>query len=213
MADPLGRTRYGRRSASTGHRLLQSATCRHDPRCFPRDTAASWLDRRQSCGPTYFEGGLRLLLLLMAFSAYWIVPAVVHLSGGAAPQLSAISSWAWTEGRATLRNGFWLNDLWGWKYPEYFPYAPIYDTFPLAVAKFVLPAIAFMALALAEVSGADEVQRHARDRVLRLALATSVVALLVILLSTGTRAPGNILFDRLYYLPFGWLLREPGRFS
>jgi len=31
-------------------------------------------------------------------------------------------------------------------------------------------------------------------------------------LSTGTNPPGNIIFDPLYGLPYGWLLREPGRF-
>src|SRR5207249_3151581 len=39
-----------------------------------------------------------------------------------------------------------------------------------------------------------------------------VVSCGLILLSTGTNPPGNLLFDRLYNLPFGWLLREPGRF-
>lgn len=169
-----------------------------------------WTDGRDAAIRT-LKAACVLLILVAALSAFWLIPAIVHLSGGAAPQLASISSWAWTETRATLRNAFWLNSLWGWKYPEYFPYAPIYDAFPVAAAKFVLPAIAFGALALPDPSG-DGMKRHMRDRTLRLALAASTVALLVILLSTGTRAPGNVLFDRLYQLPFGWLLREPGRF-
>jgi arabinofuranan 3-O-arabinosyltransferase len=47
---------------------------------------------------------------------------------------------------------------------------------------------------------------------LRLAVAAASVALLVILFSTGTNEPGKIVFDSVYGLPFGWLLREPGRF-
>ncbi|MHB1613708.1 MAG: hypothetical protein ACYCYA_05190, partial [Actinomycetes bacterium] len=35
---------------------------------------------------------------------------------------------------------------------------------------------------------------------------------MVVLLSTGTRMPGAILFDPFYHVPYGWLLREPGRF-
>jgi arabinofuranan 3-O-arabinosyltransferase len=169
-----------------------------------------WTDGSSAALRTLKAAGV-LLPLLIAASAYWLVPAIVHLAAGSTPQLSAISSWAFTEARATLRNAFWLNAIWGWTYPEYFPYAPIYDTFPVMVAKFALPAIAFGALALADPSG-DAGHRYERDRAMRLALGTSAAALFLILLSTGTQAPGNVIFDRLYQLPFGWLLREPGRF-
>jgi arabinofuranan 3-O-arabinosyltransferase len=75
-----------------------------------------------------------------------------------------------------------------------------------------LPAIAFSTLALDDLIGSDANQRYRRDRALRLALVSSTAALVIIFLSTGTMPPGNVIFDRLYQLPFGWLLREPGRF-
>jgi arabinofuranan 3-O-arabinosyltransferase len=152
-----------------------------------------------------------LLPLLFALSAFWLLPAIIHLSDSPAPQLASISSWAWTEGRATIRNAFWLNPVWSWKFPEYFPYAGLYDRFPIGFAKFALPAIAFGALALSDRSG-DGKQLLLRDRALRVALVSSSAALFTIFISTGTRPPGNAIFDRLYQLPFGWLLREPGRF-
>ena len=148
--------------------------------------------------------------LLLAASSYWIVPAVLHLSGFSGSRVVSLATWTWTEGRATIRNAFWLNAIWGWRFPEYYPYAPAYDGLPLKVAAFGLPAIAFSALALQVRARRD--QRVQRDREFRLAVAAATVALIVIFISTGTNAPGNIVFDPLYSLPFGWLLREPGRF-
>ena len=46
----------------------------------------------------------------------------------------------------------------------------------------------------------------------RLGIAASATALFLVLLSTGTHLPGALVFDPLYQLPLGWLLREPGRF-
>ena len=46
----------------------------------------------------------------------------------------------------------------------------------------------------------------------RLGIAASAMALFLVLLSTGTRLPGALVFDPLYQLPLGWQLREPGRF-
>jgi arabinofuranan 3-O-arabinosyltransferase len=140
-----------------------------------------------------------------------MVPAVIHLSGFAGSQLVGLSTWAWTEGRATLRNAFWLNNFWGWSYPEYFPYAAAYNGLLLRVAEFAMPAIAFASLAIG-VSVSSGVRAFLHDNGLRLAVAASSVALVVIFISTGTNPPGNVVFSHLLNLPYGWLLREPGRF-
>jgi hypothetical protein len=207
--------------------------------------------------------------LLLAASAYWIVPSIIHLSAVATSQLAPIASWSWTETRASVRNAFWLNTFWAWPRPEYFTYSTTYDSFPLSSLRFVLPAVAFGALALRAVSVpqttnrsnatakldrqlerlgrrfewghiaetdyhaawerlvarradllaaqnavvvVDVVHEFRRHRGFSLALAAATAALAIIFLSTGTNPPGNTLFDRLYGLPFGWLLREPGRF-
>jgi hypothetical protein len=155
---------------------------------------------------------LRALLLatplLGAASAYWMVPAILHLNAILPSQLASLSEWTWTETRTTIRNAFWLNTTWAWSYPEYFPYAGAYDQPPLSVVRFLLPSIAFGALAIPRAG--DLPSR--RDWQLRLTVAAATVALVVIVLSTGTNPPGNIIFDPLYNLPLGWLLREPGRF-
>jgi arabinofuranan 3-O-arabinosyltransferase len=167
-----------------------------------------WIDGKEAA-----LRSLSALLLAVPFSiaasAYWIAPAFLHLSNSPNSQLASLSSWIWTEGRASLRNAFWLNTHWGWKYPEFFTYARAYDSVPLSVARFVLPLMAFGALALMALPAT---RSSSGIRLSRLTVAAASVALIVIFLSTGTNPPGNIAFDRLYNLPLGWLLREPGRF-
>src|SRR5207245_5373006 len=65
--------------------------------------------------------------------------------------------------------------------------------------------------------GLDQIARSTgeflrRARAVRLASAAAIGALVILFFSTGTNPPGNFLFDILYRLPLGWLLREPGRF-
>lgn len=160
--------------------------------------------------------GLRTLLLavplILAVSLYWVIPAMLYLSVVPSDSLAAFASWSWTETRATIGNAFWLNTNWGWNFPEYYPFAGAYDALPLSLIRFVLPALAFSALALGP---ARSRRRHSfvdRDRALRLAVAAATGATMIIFLSTGTNPPGNIVFDALYQMPLGWLLREPGRF-
>jgi arabinofuranan 3-O-arabinosyltransferase len=150
------------------------------------------------------------LALLLVASAYWIVPTLIHLSSAIPSQLASLSDWTWTESRATLRNGLWLNAHWAWSYPEYFPYAPIYDLPPISFARFLLPAVAFSGLAITTRTFRDQGVR--RERHLRIAVVSATIALSAIVLSTGTNPPGNVIFDPLYRLPYGWLLREPTRF-
>jgi arabinofuranan 3-O-arabinosyltransferase len=148
--------------------------------------------------------------VFLVVSAYWIVPAAIHLGGFSGSQLSDVSSWAWTEIRASIRNAFWLNNTWGWSHPEYYPYAARYDSFPLSAFRFILPIFAFGALGLRAAFNRTDGLRV--DRELRLTVVLSTVALFLVLLSTGTNPPGKFVFNPLYNLPFGWLLREPGRF-
>ena len=144
--------------------------------------------------------------LLIGASAYWLIPAWVGLSAVASGQLSTLSAWAFTESRSTLANGLWLNTTWGWQFSLYYPYAPDFGRFPLDLVEPLLPLLAFGGLVLR--SHSTDAGRRTGRLVGLLALGT----IGVIFLSTGTRAPGNVLFDPLYNLPLGWLLREPGRF-
>lgn len=143
---------------------------------------------------------------LLATSLYWVVPSGLQLSIVASHQLAALTSWTWTESRATIRNAFWLNTIWAWAYSLYDPFALHYRQFPLAVIRFAPAMLAFGALL---VPGS----RAARTRLaLRTTMALAGATLTVIFLSTGTLPPGSALFDLLYRLPFGWLLQDPGRF-
>ena len=166
-----------------------------------------WLDGRAAARRALRTLALGVPLLALA-SSYWLVPTLLQLKIDATSTLANPSSWIWTEGRATLANGFWLNNGWGWKYAAYYPYAGAYDKFPLLILKFLLPITAFGFLALARFPRATGVTA----RRARLGIAASATALFLVLLSTGTRLPGALVFDPLYKLPLGWLLREPGRF-
>lgn len=167
----------------------------------------AWLDGRLATGRAIRVIGVGGLLLACA-SAYWLVPAVLQLRIDATSALANSSSWIWTEGRANLANAFWLNNDWGWRFREYYPYAGTYNQLPLAVMKFTLPALAFGFLVVARFP-----RTNSQDsRKARLGIAAAVTALFLILLSTGTLLPGALIFDPLYHLPLGWLLREPGRF-
>ena len=150
--------------------------------------------------------------LLLGTSAYWTVPAIFHLSAAHLSPSEILLGFDWTAGelRTTIRNAFWLNTRWLWIAPEYFPYAKTYEALPLSALRFVLPALAFSALAMAGLGRKD--RRSGRDKSARLAVVAATAALFLIFLSTGTKVPGNIIFDRLYNLPFGWLLQEPERF-
>jgi hypothetical protein len=150
-------------------------------------------------------GGVPFLVIA---SAYWIVPSVLQLRVIATGQLSPLSSWAWTEGRSTLANGLWLNTIWAWPYSSYYPYAHLYEEFPLDLVRYLLPAFAFASLAFV-------VFRHrsgSQPRRSRLTISVAAVALFVVVFSTGTNAPGSVVFDPLCRLPHGWLLQQPGRF-
>ncbi|HTW11145.1 MAG TPA: hypothetical protein VME01_00255, partial [Solirubrobacteraceae bacterium] len=144
--------------------------------------------------------------LLLLVGAYWIVPNLIAARVAATGQLAPTAAWQWTEIRATLANALWLNNDWGWKYAYYYPFAHTYRHLPLLFLKYVPPALAFASLPLTFARK----PRYPWFRPLVLLIAG--VALFFIILSNGTRLPGSIIFNVLYRLPDGWLLREPGRF-
>ncbi|MGO9296408.1 MAG: glycosyltransferase [Streptosporangiaceae bacterium] len=166
-----------------------------------------WLDGRAAARRALRTLALGVPLLALA-SSYWLVPTLLQIKIDATAMLASPLSWTWAEGRATLANGFWLNNDWGWKYAEYFPYASQYGKFPLLILKFLLPVTAFGFLVLARFPRAIGVMA----RRARLGVAAAAMALFIVLLSTGTRPPGALVFNLLYRLPLGWMLREPGRF-
>ena len=144
--------------------------------------------------------------LLVLGCAYWLVPAWFELHSVPTSQLAPVASWAWTESRASLANGLWLNTAWGWRYPAYFSYASLYHQLPLSLLKFLLPAAAFTSL------GVTVFARRGSAHLSRLAVGTAAATLTLVIFSTGTLPPGSLLFDPLYHLPYGWVLQGPGRF-
>jgi hypothetical protein len=170
---------------------------------------AAWLGGRVALMRGLRALAIGLPLLLLA-SLYWIVPEALAYATLGNPAFSPASSWRFTEIRATLSNALWLNNVWSWGHPEYIPYATNYLLQPLALAKYLLPALAFAPVAFLKRDNAR--RRGARMNLLRISVAFTAVALVFEFLSTGTLPPGSVLFNVLYSLPGGVLLREPGRF-
>lgn len=168
---------------------------------------AGWTGGRGALLPALRRGALGGVILLVA-SAYWAVPFVDELFTTRIVSVAAHQAWLWSEARATLANGFWLNTAWSWGYAAYSPFADDFARFPLVLWKYVLPAGAFVSVALAGMAASHP--RHQQR--LRILAFFAVGTLVLTVLSTGTRPPGAALFDLLAALPYGWLLREPGRF-
>ena len=173
--------------------------------CTPLIAAGLWGGAAGRRGLVALVAGMALLT---ACSAFWLVPAVLLVLSGVSNELAALSSWTWMESRATLWKCSLAQQFLGLGISGNIPFAGIYDTYPLALLKFGPAALAFAALAFRHgVESSQRVREH-----LRIAVVAAAVALVLIFISTGTKPPGNVIFDRLYRLPLGWLLREPGRF-
>ncbi len=141
---------------------------------------------------------------LMVASLYWIIPAMNSLSLVSTKNLSGVSTWTWTESRATLANAMWLNTSWAWNISIYNPAAPSYVRFPLEWVPILLPVVVFGVFLLAP-------GRLTSNQWKTVSVA-SLASLGIVILSTGTRFPMGPVFNVLYGLPYGWLIREPGRF-
>lgn len=166
---------------------------------------APWIGGRAAAGRTARLVAFGTPALILT-SLYWTVPSLLFFSGVPTHQIAALSSWTWSESRATVRNAFWLNSYWAWRYPSYFPYALTFSQLPLSFLRFLPALVGFGALLLRAGTG-----RHSAA-LLRITLGTASVTLGTIFLSTGTHLPGAVLFDFLYRLPFGWVLKQPVRF-
>src|SRR6266851_1254712 len=147
------------------------------PLCTPM--LAGWLYGRTAA----YRGLLVVaaaLPVVLAISAYWIVPSVYQLHSAALTKLASISDWNWTQDRATVRNAFWLNTSWFWSHPEYIPFASAYDSLPLSLLRFVPAIIAFSALALHDPATAF--RRRSSAVPLRMTGLTAGIALAIIFL-------------------------------
>lgn len=142
--------------------------------------------------------------LLIVVSAYWIVPSYVQLGAFNQASYLGVGGWAWEEIRATVSNSLWLNTTWAWT-SSFYPFARSYSSLPLDLVKYSLPAVAFSALPLAYWLKSSDFRR-------RIVVGASGLALFIVVFATGTRWPGSVIFDPLYSLPVGWLMREPFRF-
>jgi len=153
------------------------------------------------------EGFMVSFVTVVAASSYWIIPQYVTLKFlTTAANFSHLNTWLWEETRYSLKNSFWLNTIWGWNDTSYYPYASNFSKLPLSLVVFLIPFTCFVTFGIR--SGRFNLDRN----LVKFRSVVGLVALLLILLSVGTLFPGNILFDVIYKLPFGWLMQPPDRF-
>ena len=151
---------------------------------------------------------LIMLGVLLALSMYWIIPAIGSISSGGVniSSLSSTARWAFTEGRSTVANGFWLNTSWGWSDPQYNSFINDFSKFPLIYMIGFVATLPFLGFWFAAKTIRE------KSSLLRLMAFLTLGSLFFILLSNGHNYPGKYVFNIIYALPYGWLFQEPGRF-
>ena len=157
-------------------------------------------------GPTTSVNPAERAELTMILPTILACPLSDHLGVHPPSSHRVPSSWGWSETRAVLPNGFWLNTSWSWNNPLQFPYSSGSHRFPLVLWRYVLPvaAIATLGVGTLHVNSEQSMRPHRVAAVL-------AVALLVVALSTGTHMPGGPVCGLLSALPHGWPLSDPVR--
>lgn len=145
--------------------------------------------------------------IVIGCSLYWIVPTLVQIGQTRVSTALTNNSWVATEGRNNLANALWLVTTPFWHSRFAYPFAGPYSHVPLSVLRFAPVLLASLGIVVIASPG-GQVSRKRQETAGILAL----VACVSMLLSTGTRIPGFLLFDPLYHLPYGWLLQLPSHF-
>jgi hypothetical protein len=144
-------------------------------------------------------------VVILAAGSYWIVQEMLKIHSADISSLSSSAHWLWTESRYSLKNSFWLNNIWGWNVNSYYPFSTNFSQFPYSTVIISIPFITFGAL----LTGIAF--KHRSSEFLRVRSTAAIGSLLLIILSLGTIFPGSLLFNELYRLPYGWILQEPDR--
>ncbi len=145
---------------------------------------------------------VRAMPWVVLVNLWWLVPyALTFASAGNGFGITAetdIRAWAWTQARLSIPNVLTVSGGWGWRYPEYFPYASSLDRGAWASLKFGLPAVAILAVPFT-----------IRDR-RRVPIVFVSLVLALTFLAKGIHPPFSEVNLYLYdHVPGLWLLREP----
>jgi Alpha-(1->3)-arabinofuranosyltransferase len=139
--------------------------------------------------------------LALLFNLWWIVPAVLTITGSLFDErfaAAAVDDWAWTHVRGNLLNVVSFTSLWSWPYPEYYPFSGRLERAPFTALQYVPAVAAVLGLVLVE----------GRRRIVALVLA--VVGALAIWVMKGLHDPLAGTNEWFYdNMPGFWLLREP----
>lgn len=138
----------------------------------------------------------------LVLNAWWLVPfAQSYLGGGGAAANATFQdpmNWSWAQINNSVPNVLTLVANWAWYLPQYMPFASSLDQPVWAWLRFLLPALAILAPAVA---------LRARRRA---ALALVGLSLVVTFLAKGLVPPLTAVNYWMYlHVPMFWLFREP----
>jgi arabinofuranan 3-O-arabinosyltransferase len=141
--------------------------------------------------------------LALLFNLWWIVPAVLTVTGPLFHEQFAaagVSQWAWTQSRNSITNVLSLTSFWSWLHPEYYPFAVGLQRPPFDVLQFTLAAAAAAGLAFAGRA------------TWRVASTLAAIGLLAIWLLKGLHPPlGHVNLWLYDHVPGLWLFRDPAK--
>jgi arabinofuranan 3-O-arabinosyltransferase len=140
---------------------------------------------------------------VLLFNLWWLVPAVLTISGDVFDERYAAASvddWSWTHARASIANVVGLTSSWAWPKPEYMPFAAGLEREPLTWLQY-LPAVA-------AVLGVVLSPRSYRGVTLVLATVGAVSIWVMKGVHDPLPATNRWLYDTV---PGFWLLRDPAK--
>jgi arabinofuranan 3-O-arabinosyltransferase len=138
----------------------------------------------------------------LALNAFWLVPFVFAYAGGGGAVSNADfrdpTAWSWSQAQNQIPNILTMVANWAWVKPQYLPFAAGLDEPWIVWARYLIPALLFLAPVLA------------RPRLRRPALVILGLSIVFLGLAKGLQPPFAQVNLFLYnHAPGFWLFREP----
>lgn len=138
----------------------------------------------------------------LLLNVWWLVPLALSYTGGGGAVANADftdpTAWSWSQAQNQIPNVLTMVANWAWVKPQYLPFAAGLDESWIVWARYLIPAVVFLAPVLA-------VRRLRRPAVVLVGFA-----LVFVVLAKGLQPPFRgfnlFLYDNV---PGFWLFREP----
>jgi hypothetical protein len=139
----------------------------------------------------------RTFALVALVSIWWAVPSAIAEKSGDILRVVTLGGNGWIFARASLLNELRFIATWAWRFPEYFPWAAVFDrSAPLYASTFLLVAGLIAGLLLA------------RGRELLVVRFCGALGLIMLFLSKGAHQPFEFLNELFFKIPGMFLFIE-----